>query len=125
GGPPRMKLAIPKERRPHEKRVAASPDTVKKFKQLGLDVVVETGAGMAARIPDTAFAEAGATIAPNEKDALAGADIVLKVQRPTTDEIPLFKKGAMLVAILAPYADKEGIAALATAGIDSYAMEFM
>ncbi len=120
-----MKLAIPKERRPHEKRVAASPDTVKKFKQLGLDVVIETGAGVAARIPDAAFAEAGAAIAPSEKDALAGADIVLKVQRPMAEEIPLIKKGAMLVAILAPYADKEGIAALAKAGIDSYAMEFM
>ena len=80
-----MKVAIPKERRANERRVAASPDTIKKYKQLGLDVVVETGAGKEASIPDQAFADAGATIAPDEASALSDADIVLKVQRPLTE----------------------------------------
>ena len=99
-----MKVAIPKERRAHERRVAASPDTIKKFKQLGLDVVVETGAGEHASIPDQVFVDAGATIAPDEAAALGDADIVLKVQRPLTeaeggpDEVALMKPGAMLVA---------------------------
>ena len=92
-----MKVAIPKERRANERRVAASPDTIKKYKQLGLDVVVETGAGKEASIPDQAFADAGATIAPDEASALSDADIVLKVQRPLTeaeggpDELALMK----------------------------------
>ena len=79
-----MKMAILKERRTNERRVAASSDTVKKYKGLGLEVVVETGAGEGAALPDQAFAEAGATIAPDATAALEGADIVLKVQRPLT-----------------------------------------
>src|SRR3954470_7962959 len=111
-----MKIAIPKERRANERRAAASPDTVKKYKSLGLDVVVETGAGDSASIPDRVFADAGVEIAPDEAAALADADIVLKVQRPLTeaeggpDEIKLLKSGAMLVAILSPYAAPEQLA---------------
>ena len=75
-----MKLAIPKERRANEARVAASPDTVKRLKGLGLEIVVETGAGAGASIPDQAFADAGARIVPDEAAALAEADIVLKVR---------------------------------------------
>ncbi|MCH9052711.1 MAG: NAD(P)(+) transhydrogenase (Re/Si-specific) subunit alpha, partial [Proteobacteria bacterium] len=77
-----MKISIPKERRPGEARVAASPDTVKKFAALGLEVVVETGAGAGVSIADSVFAEAGAAIADDEAGALGDADIVLKVQRP-------------------------------------------
>jgi NAD(P) transhydrogenase subunit alpha len=126
-----MKIAIPKERRAHERRVAASPDTVKKFKAHGLDVVVETGAGDGASIPDQIYADAGATIAPDEAAALGDADIVLKVQRPLTeaeggpDEIKLLKSGAMLVAILSPYAAREQLASYADAKVDAFAMEFM
>src|SRR5690348_16597973 len=126
-----MKVAIPKERRANERRAAASPDTVKKYRSLGLDVVVETGAGDGASIADQAFADAGATIAPDEAAALADADIVLKVQRPLTqaeggpDEIKLLKSGAMLVAILSPYAAPEQLASYAGAKVDAFAMEFM
>ncbi len=77
-----MKLAIPTERRAGEARVAGTPDTVKRLKALGLDIVVESGAGAGTSIPDQAFADAGATIAPDEASALADADVVLKVQRP-------------------------------------------
>ena len=95
-----MKIAIPKERRAGEARVAASPDTIKKFIGLGFEVAVETGAGAGASIPDAAFAEAGAKIAPVAASALRDADIVLKVQRPLTaaeggaDEIAGLKRGA-------------------------------
>ncbi|PWC86313.1 NAD(P) transhydrogenase subunit alpha, partial [Azospirillum sp. TSH100] len=77
-----MKIAIPRERRPGERRVAASPETVKKFKTLGLDVVVESGAGLGSSITDAAYEAAGAAIAADAASALADADIVLKVQRP-------------------------------------------
>ena len=79
-----MKIAIVKERRAFERRVAASPDTVKQMKALGLDVVVETGAGEGAFFVDAAYEAAGATIAADAAAALDGADIVLKVQRPLT-----------------------------------------
>ncbi|MFC5309099.1 NAD(P)(+) transhydrogenase (Re/Si-specific) subunit alpha, partial [Azospirillum picis] len=77
-----MKIAIPRERRAGERRVAASPDSVKKLKGLGLDVVVESGAGLGSSITDAAYEAAGASIAADAASALAGADIVLKVQRP-------------------------------------------
>jgi H+-translocating NAD(P) transhydrogenase subunit alpha len=120
-----MKLAVPKERRPHEKRVAASPETAKKLTALGVQVVVERGAGTAANIPDAQFEQAGAKLAASEAEAISDADIVLKVQRPLDDELPLFKRGAMLAAILAPYGDRDSASKYAAAGINAFAMEFM
>jgi NAD(P) transhydrogenase subunit alpha len=125
-----MKLAIPKERRAGERRVAASPETVKKYKALGLDVAVETGAGEGASIPDQAFADAGATIAPDAASAVADADIVLKVQRPLTaaegtDELGSIKRGALLVGMLGPYAARESLEAYAKAGVTAMTMEFV
>jgi len=126
-----MKIAIPRERRAGENRVAASPETVKKLKGLGLDVVVETGAGRGANLPDQTYADAGATIAPDAASALADADIVLKVQRPLVagegdlDELALLKRGALLFAILNPYNSRDHVAAYAAAGVNAFAMEFM
>ena len=126
-----MKIAVLKERREHERRVAASPETVKKFTALGQSVVVEAGAGLGASITDQVYVDAGATIAPDAKAALEGADIVLKVQRPLgpgegeIDEIALLPKGSMLVAILAPHGDPERVKAYADAGVNAFAMEFM
>lgn len=120
-----VKLAIPKERLEHEKRVAATPETVKKLGDLGLRVVVETGAGQASAIADSAFEEAGATIAPDAAETFRDADIVFKVQRPLPEEISLMKRGAILVAILSPYKGLEGVKACAEAGINAFAMEFM
>ena len=126
-----MKIAIPKERRPGEARVAASPDTVKRLRALGLDVIVETGAGDGASIPDQAFADAGASIAPDAAAALRAADIVLKVQRPLSadeggsDEIALFRDGAVLVGLLAPYQNREDLEAYARQGITAFAMELV
>src|ERR1700749_110348 len=82
GLPDIMKLAIPKERRAHERRVAVTPDTVKKLIPLGFDVVVESGAGVGSSITDDAFRAAGAVVAAEETQTLGNADIVLKVQRP-------------------------------------------
>ncbi len=102
-----MKIGIPKERRAGEKRVAASPETVKKFVGLGCTVVIETGAGLAADIPDDQYTAMGAQIAPDAKATVGDADMVLKVQRPMTaaegnDELALLKKGAVLVSALQP-----------------------
>ncbi len=120
-----MKIAIPKERRPGEKRVAASPDMVKKLVQSGLDVVVEAGAGEAAAISDDAFKTAGATVANDAASALKGADMVLKIQRPEAEEIALMKKGATVVAHLGALSNKADMEALAKAGLSAFAMELM
>ncbi|HEY4987675.1 MAG TPA: Re/Si-specific NAD(P)(+) transhydrogenase subunit alpha [Bradyrhizobium sp.] len=120
-----MKLAVLKERRDGETRVAASPDTVKKLKGLGLDVTVEAGAGAAARMSDADYQAQGATIAPDAASALSGADIVLSVRAPEPSAIAGMRKGAVLAALLAPYTDKDSPALLATHGVDAFAMEFV
>ncbi len=74
-----MKIAIVKERRPHETRVAATPETVKKLKALGAEVTIEAGAGTAAAYTDEAYAEAGATVVPDAAAAFAAGDIVFKI----------------------------------------------
>src|SRR5690554_3547812 len=104
-----MKISIPKERRAHERRVAATPETVKKFVALGIDVAIEAGAGEASRITDAAYEAAGATIVSDVAQLLGDADVVLKVQRPLLaseeglNELALMKRGALLIAVLSPY----------------------
>ncbi|HSD35076.1 MAG TPA: Re/Si-specific NAD(P)(+) transhydrogenase subunit alpha [Alphaproteobacteria bacterium] len=126
-----MKIAVLKERRPEETRVAASPDTVKKLVQLGASVSVETGAGEFAAFSDAAYEAAGATIAPDFATALANADVVLKVQRPLAgedgapDELGAMKQGAVLVGILQPHADRALIDGYARRGVTAFAMEFL
>jgi len=118
-----MKVGIPKETRTGETRVAATPETVKKLKGLGLEVDIETGAGSAAHFQDQDYAAAGANLV---SAAVAfGADVVFKVQRPTSAELAGVRKGAMLVAILAPFAEKTLTAQYAGAGVNAFAMEFM
>lgn len=120
-----MKLAILKERRAGETRVAATPETVKKLKGLGLDVLVEAGAGAAARMADNDYLAAGAVVTPDAATALKEADIVLKVRGPEPDEIAAMKKGAVYASLLAPYSEKETIAKLAAQGVSAFAMEFI
>jgi len=120
-----MIIAIPKERMAGETRVAATPETVKKLKSLGLDVVVESGAGDAPRIADGDFEAMGATIAPDAASALKDADIVFKVRPPSDAEIGLLKRGAILVALLSPTSNKDTIQKLADAGVTAFAMEFL
>jgi len=120
-----MIVAIPKERRADETRVAATPETVRKLKGLGLEVAVETGAGSAAHFSDADYVAAGAIIAPDEPALLGNADIVLKVRGPLDEEIARMKRGAILVALLSPATEKETAGKLAYAGIDAFAMEFL
>jgi NAD(P) transhydrogenase subunit alpha len=120
-----LKLAVPKETSPGETRVAATPESVKKLKGLGLDVVVQAGAGERARISDADYAAAGASIAPDARATLEGADIVLKVRGPKGAETTLFRKGAVLAALLAPYTEKGAIGALAEQGVAAFAMELL
>ena len=126
-----MKIAIPRECRPGETRVAASPEVVKKLTGFGFDVAVEKGAGEAAAITDANFKDAGATIAEDATATYKNADMVLKIQRPVTEgaegqnELSLIKKGAVVLAHMAALTHKEDVAAMAEAGITAFAMELM
>ncbi len=125
-----MKIAILKERRSGETRVAASPETVKKYIGLGFAVAVEKGAGLNAGVTDDAYKASGAEIAGDYKAALKGANLVLKVQRPMLanegeDELSAIERGAILIGMLSPFTAKEHAKAYADAGINSFAMEFL
>ncbi len=120
-----MRIAIPRERRPQERRVAASPDTVKRLVGMGHELIVESGAGSGAAFPDQAYSAAGARIAADERDALSSADIILKVQRPEAAEIGIMKRGAVLVGMLAPLQNPAEVKAYAEAGLTAFAMELV
>jgi NAD(P) transhydrogenase subunit alpha len=118
-------VAVIKETRPGETRVAATPETVRKFTGQGLSVVVEAGAGSAASIPDAEFEAAGARIAADAAGALAEGDIVLKVRAPSPEEAAAIKSGAMVVGLLNPYQERAALEALAARGASVFAMEFV
>ncbi len=117
-------IAVTAENQP-ETRVAASPETVKKLSALGCTVRIESGAGLRSRFSDDVFKAAGATIAATAAEALAGADMLLAVRRPSLDDVKALKPGAMVIAILDPYSGRDGLEAIASTGASSFAMEFM
>ena len=118
-------IAVTRERRAGETRVAAVPETVKKLIASGFSVTIEAGAGTAAAYADADYAAAGATIAKTAKDALAKADILFKVRGPEADEIKALKSGTLVVATLNPYMERATLDALAKAGASAFAMEFV
>ncbi|MCL4671387.1 MAG: NAD(P) transhydrogenase subunit alpha [Sphingomonadaceae bacterium] len=119
-----MRIAILKERAPGETRVAATPETVKKFIALGATVAVEKGAGLAAAITDAAYAEAGAEVGTAAATA-KGADIVLGVQAPDPTSLKGVNAGAWVAATFDPFRETARVEAYAKAGLEALAMEFM
>lgn len=119
-----MKIAVLKEQASGERRVSASPETVKKFIGLGATVAVETGAGEYASISDADFAAAGATIG-SRADVLGDADIIFGVQGPDPASLSGAKPGAMIAASLNPFGERARIDAYAAAGFQALALEFM
>ncbi|MEJ2458480.1 MAG: NAD(P) transhydrogenase subunit alpha [Novosphingobium sp.] len=119
-----MRLAVLRERARGETRVAATPETVKKFTALGMKVAVEAGAGAAAAIPDADYAAAGADIGALAA-TVAGADIVLGVQGPEPGLLTGAATGAWLVGALNPFDRRDTVEAYAAAGLEALAMEFM
>ncbi|WP_175871534.1 Re/Si-specific NAD(P)(+) transhydrogenase subunit alpha [Burkholderia sp. BCC0397] len=115
-----MHIGVPAETRANEARVAATPETVKKYAAAGHRVSIAKGAGSAASYPDEAYAAAGAEL--TDQSAAFDADLVLKVQAPTDTELPLFKRGTVLVGMLDPF-NGEQAAKLAAAGVTGFALE--
>jgi NAD(P) transhydrogenase subunit alpha len=125
-----MKIAILKERRPHETRVAATPETVKKLKALGAEVTIEAGAGVAAAYTDQAYLDAGANIVPDAAAAAAASDIIFKIQRPMSaeegvDELALLRSGQTLMSPLGALTNRELVATLAAKGVQAFALELI
>lgn len=118
-------IAVTRERRAGETRVAATPETVKKLAAAGFSVTVETGAGQAAAFPDADYAAAGAEIAPTAEAAAGAADILFKVRAPEAGEIAALKSGAWVAALLNPHQDRAALDALAARGANAVAMEFI
>ena len=119
-----MKIAVLKEQASGERRVAATPETVKKFAALGATLAVEAGAGATASIADQAYADAGASVG-DRASVLADADIVLGVAGPDPQSLGGVKTGAWLVAGLNPFGERERVDAYAALGVEALAMEFM
>jgi H+-translocating NAD(P) transhydrogenase subunit alpha len=115
-----MHIGVPAETRAHETRVAATPETVKKYVAQGHRVTLQGGAGAGASFPDDAYTAVGAEIV--DAATAFGAELVLKVQSPTDTELPLLKRGATLVGMLDPF-NADNAQKLATAGVTAFALE--
>jgi NAD(P) transhydrogenase subunit alpha len=118
-----VKVAVPKEIAPGERRVALVPEIVKKLVGSGFEVAVERGAGAEASFSDRQYQEAGASIVSSREELLGQADGVVKVQKPTAEEIELLREGAILISFLQPLTDPEGIELLARRGVLGFALE--
>ena len=116
-----MRIFVARESDASEPRVAATPETVKKMQALGAEVAVEPGAGVKSGILDADYAAAGATLADAAKDA----DVALKVRRPSEAEIAGYKAGALVIAIMDPFGNDAALAAMAKAGLTTFAMELL
>jgi NAD(P) transhydrogenase subunit alpha len=120
-----MRIAVPAENDPSEHRVAATPDTVKRFVALGAEVVVQAGAGMQSGIRDEDYKTAGASIGDSTEGTIRDADVILRVRRPSADDLNGIKQGALVIAIMDPYGNTNALKALAERGASAFSMELM
>jgi NAD(P) transhydrogenase subunit alpha len=117
-------IGVPAEDK-DEPRIGLTPETVKKLVKAGANVTVRSGAGLRSHFSDQDYKDAGASIAKSDEDAVAGADIVLTVRRPSAALATKMKKGAAVIGMLDPFSDAEGLDALAKSGVALFAMELM
>ena len=121
-----IKISVPKETTANEKRVAASPETVKKLVELlSCEVIIESGAGDASAISDAQYKEAGAKIAKDFEATVKDAAIILKVAAPSKEELSAIPEGSLLIAMLAPFVNKDILKECAKAKVNSFSMEFV
>jgi H+-translocating NAD(P) transhydrogenase subunit alpha len=118
-----VKVAVPKETVPGERRVALVPPVVKKLTETGFEITVEANGGAEASFTDGQYEEAGAAIVSSREELLRGAEGVVKVQKPSAEEIDLLPQGSILIAFLQPLTDAEGIERLARRGVVGFALE--
>jgi NAD(P) transhydrogenase subunit alpha len=117
-----MKVGVARETAPGERRVALVPDLIARYVALGVEVLVETGAGDGALIPDAAYRDAGATVL-STLDLYAGADVIVRVQKPDAQEVSRLRKGQVVVGLLAPLIDPQGATSLAERGVTAISLD--
>ena len=117
-------IAVPAEA-PGETRVAATPETVKKFGALNCTVQIQQGAGAHSKFSDAEYGEMGAVLKSSASETVSGADVVLTVLRPSLELVGEMKPGAVLVGMLDPYGERDGLEGIAKAGVTAFTMEFM
>ena len=120
-----VKLAVIKESRPGEDRVAIVPEVAAKLARTGVDVVVQSGAAQGARFSDEEFVDAGATVVPDVTSALQGADFVAHVQPLSLDEVALLPEGVSVMSFLQPVASSDVVQALAAKGATVYSLDLL
>ena len=118
-----MRIAVPKEIKSGEKRVALVPDIISKLTKVGLEVVIETGAGVAAQYSDKQFSDAGAQV--KSSDVIAGADVVLSVQPLNPAQMKTLKKGAITISFLSPTTSTDSIETAISAGVTAISLEMV
>jgi len=120
-----MRIAIPKETHPGENRVPITPDTAKKLCRLGAELVIETGMGTGSGFTDSQYSDAGASVATDRGQLFAEADMLLRLRKPTLDEVALMKSGAIHISYLDPFNEHELVNALKAQGVTAISMEMI
>jgi H+-translocating NAD(P) transhydrogenase subunit alpha len=120
-----MRIGIAQELDQTEPRIGATPDTIKRMREFGAEVVVQRGAGARSGILDAEFEAVGAALVDTETETVRDADIVLRVQRPTQGDLKTYKRGAIIIGILDPFDDLNAVHAMADAGVTAFAMELI
>jgi NAD(P) transhydrogenase subunit alpha len=120
-----MRIAIPKESHPAENRVPITPDSAKKLCRMGAELVVEQGLGLGSGFPDSEYEDAGATVSADRSDIFSSADVLLRLRKPSLDEIKLMKHGCIHISYLDPFNERELVAALKEAGVTAISMEMI
>ena len=121
----KIKIAVPKETHPGEKRVAMIPATLKKLVGLGAQIEIESGLGETCRYSDQDYLDAGAVLAGSREEMLAGADMVLRLRKPPLEEVSLMRRGCIHVSYLDPFNEQELVQALQDAGISAVSLEMI
>ena len=122
---PAMKIAVPRETHPGETRAPLTPDSAAKLLKLGAQVEVEAGIGAAAGFPDDAYTKAGTKVVNDRKALISSGDIVLRLRKPSVEEISLLKQGAIHASLLDPFNEKELVQKFADSGVSAISMEFI
>ncbi|MFT4822676.1 MAG: NAD(P) transhydrogenase subunit alpha [Halioglobus sp.] len=120
-----MRIAIPKETHPGENRVPITPDSAKKLCRMGADLVIETGMGTGSGFTDTEYTDVGATVSTDRDDLISTADVLLRLRKPTLEEVALMKSGCIHISYLDPFNEHEIVNALKSQGVTSISMEMI
>jgi NAD(P) transhydrogenase subunit alpha len=118
-----MKVGVPKEHDSGERRVALTPDAVARLSPSGLVMLVEAGAGTAAGLPDSAFAEAGFEVVTDRNALYRHADVIVAIRKPSPDTVDLLRDGQVLIALLSPLVETDLAQTLATKGVTAFSMD--